>query len=198
MRTLAISATIALLAAGAAAQEQERAQDPAPEQERPQDPAPAQAPAPDEGPALEKKPVTRARERALARYDANRDGVLDADEKERMRVDRKARVDAIKARIYASYDANRNGKLEPDEERAFVQDRDRNKVFKGAALRKHDANGDGQLDTQERQQMLESRNAYLERLRRQTMAIYDTNRNGVLDPAERAVMNARARGTRTQ
>lgn len=170
MRTFASLVTVALVAAGAAAQEQGR------------DP--------------EKKPVTKARQQALERYDANRNGVLDADEKERMRQDRKARVEAIKARVYARYDTNRDGRLDPDEERVFLQDRDKNKVFEGAALRKHDANGDGKLDAQERQQMVESRNAFLERLRLQTLALYDTNRNGVLDPGERAAMDARVRNRR--
>jgi hypothetical protein len=170
MRTLSLLATIALLAPGAPAQEQ--------------------------GAAPERKPVTRSRELALERFDANRNGVLDPDEKERLRQDRKARVEAIKARIYARYDANRNGRLEPAEQRAFAADREKNKAFEGAATRLHDLNDDGRLDRRERERMTASRNAFLERLRVQALAIYDTNRNGVLDPDERAAMDARVRARR--
>src|SRR6266545_1444128 len=71
------------------------------------------------------RPVTSARKRALEQYDANGNGKLDPEEKNKMRDDLQGRMKALKAQINARYDKNRNGVIEPEEEKLIREDRDK-------------------------------------------------------------------------
>jgi len=83
------------------------------------------------------------REKMLARYDANGNGVLDADEKVKMRADFHAKRQERKAEMIARFDTNKNGVLEPEEKAAMREER------ATRLLAKLDANGDGQLSMDE-------------------------------------------------
>jgi Ca2+-binding EF-hand superfamily protein len=83
------------------------------------------------------------KEKMLAKYDANKNGVLDADEKAKMRSDFQAKRTEKKAEILARFDTNKNGVLDPDE-KAAMQDERATKL-----LAKLDTNGDGQLSVDE-------------------------------------------------
>lgn len=149
--------------------------------------------APDERDKPDKeRPVTSARQRALERYDANRNGKLDPEEKDKMQKELQGRMKAAKARIYARYDKNKNGVIEPEEEKLIREDREKHKAFEGAALRRYDKDGSGQLDEQERKAMAEDREAFVRQIREQVLLRYDLNRNGKLDPEEQELMEAQA------
>ncbi len=139
------------------------------------------------------RPVTSARKRSLEQYDANRNGKLDPEEKDRMREDLQGRMKTLKAQVNARYDKNKNGVIEPEEEKLIREDREKHKVFKGAALRRYDKDGSGDLDEQERKTMSEERDAFVRRIREQVLRHYDLNRNGRLDPDEQALMQERTR-----
>ena len=115
-------------------------------------------------PRTKAKPLTEGLQRGLEGYDANNNGVLDPEEKEKMASERKARIDALKARINARYDRNHNGVLEPAEEQAMQADTDKLSVFKGAALRRFDANHNGVLDPNEKERMVTQREAFLKNM----------------------------------
>jgi len=83
------------------------------------------------------------RDKMLARYDANGNGVLDADEKAKMRADFQAKRQERKAEMLARFDTNKDGVLDPTEKAAMREER------ATRILAKLDTNGDGQLSIDE-------------------------------------------------
>jgi len=97
----------------------------------------------------------------LEKYDLNRNGVLDPEEREAWQKDRDAllqqlrdKMAAQRAAILQQYDTNHNGVLDPDEQEALQPDR----------------------------------KAKLEQLRAKILEKYDVNKNGILDPEEREAL----------
>ena len=83
----------------------------------------------------------------LEKYDANQNGVLDAEEREAAHKDRTARHEQMKARMLERFDANKNGVLDPEEKEAAKAEFGRRRA---EFLKRFDANGDGKLDETER------------------------------------------------
>ena len=83
------------------------------------------------------------RDKMLARYDANGNGVLDPAEKAKMHADFQAKREERKAERLARFDTNKDGVLDPTEMAAMRQER------ATRILAKLDANGDGQLSPDE-------------------------------------------------
>jgi Ca2+-binding EF-hand superfamily protein len=79
----------------------------------------------------------------LKKFDTNGDGVLDASEKQAMRVAMKEKREARKAEMLAKYDTNKDGKLDASE-RAVMRDDLAAKEFA-----KLDKDGDGKLSLDE-------------------------------------------------
>ena len=79
----------------------------------------------------------------LKKFDTNGDGVLDASEKQAMRVAMKEKREARKAEMLAKYDTNKDGKLDASE-RAVMKD----DLFT-QRFAKLDKDGDGKLSLDE-------------------------------------------------
>jgi len=79
----------------------------------------------------------------LQKYDANKDGKLDASEKAAMKADFQAKREQRKAEMLAKFDTNKDGKLDATEKAAMKDER------ATEAFKKLDTNGDGQLSLTE-------------------------------------------------
>jgi hypothetical protein len=79
----------------------------------------------------------------LTKYDANKNGKLDPDEREAMRSDWRAKFEARRAEVLKKYDLNHDGKLDQGERTAMRQDRVKERF---AQL---DANHDGAVSLDE-------------------------------------------------
>ncbi len=71
----------------------------------------------------------------LQKYDTNKDGVLDANEKAAMKADFAAKRAARKQEVLAKYDTNKDGKLD-EQERAAMRDDLETKRFQEMDLNK--------------------------------------------------------------
>ena len=111
---------------------------------------------PEPTPGSTEKHLTKAERKQadLEKYDVNKDGKLEKDERAARKADREAEKEAA---LLAKYDANHNGTLDPVEEAALKADKEKaaakhaaHKAEKEAALlAKYDANHNGKLDPEE-------------------------------------------------
>jgi Ca2+-binding EF-hand superfamily protein len=83
------------------------------------------------------------RGKMLEKYDTNKDGVLDANEKAAMKADFQAKREARKQEMLAKYDTNKDGKLD-ETERAAMKDARATERFQ-----KMDLNKDGVISLDE-------------------------------------------------
>ena len=96
------------------------------------------------------------REEALAKYDADKDGQLDKDEKAKMQADmKKRRAEMLKKR----FDKDGDGKLNADEKAAKDEFVAKMEERRQKTIEKYDADGDGKLSKEERQKMAADRPA---------------------------------------
>lgn len=79
----------------------------------------------------------------LKKFDANKDGKIDAAEKTQIKDAFKAERIARKAKVLAQFDANKNGKLDDAEKATMRAQR------KAAAFKRIDANNDGKITPDE-------------------------------------------------
>lgn len=79
----------------------------------------------------------------IQKYDTNKDGKLDDQEKAAMRADFKAKHEARHQEMLAKYDTNKDGKLDETERQVMIDDRAA-EIFK-----KLDTNNDGVISLQE-------------------------------------------------
>jgi len=82
----------------------------------------------EEAMAKEKKPSKET----LAKYDANKDGVLDDAEKAAMKADVAAKAKTTREANLSKYDLNKDGKLDEAEKAAMKADQDAVKAVKRA------------------------------------------------------------------
>lgn len=144
------------------------------------------------------------REQLLEKYDKNKNGRIDADEREAIAADFAAqRQNAPQGQrgpggpgrggrggfnfqeVLDKYDANKNGRLDDDEREKMMADRqaERKKEF----LDKYDSNKDGKLDDKERDSMI----ATLEKERRDR---FDRDNDGKLNEDEAIAYAASLQG----
>lgn len=83
------------------------------------------------------------KQKLLEKYDTNKDGVLDANEKAAMKADFQAKRQAKKAEMLARFDTNKDGKLDA-QERAAMKD-----TLVTERFEKMDTNKDGQISLEE-------------------------------------------------
>jgi hypothetical protein len=87
----------------------------------------------------------------LEKYDANHNGVLDADEKAAAKADWQANRAEREKKMLERFDANHNGVLDPEEkEAAHKEFQARSQARRAEMLKKYDADGDGKLSDTER------------------------------------------------
>ena len=98
----------------------------------------------------------------------------------------------FQGRILEKYDTNKNGVLDPEEKAVFEKDRE---ARRAEFIKKFDTDGDGQLSDTERQAMREQmgamgmghgRHGMSPEMRQRMLDKYDVNKNGQLDPDEKA------------
>ena len=115
-------------------------------------PAPAPDPAPQPPPACHKPHFKHI----LAKFDANKDGQLDEQEKAAMKTAFEARKAEFEKKMLEKFDANKDGQLDDQEKAAMKAAFEARKAeFEKKMLEKFDANKDGQLDDQEKAAMKE-------------------------------------------
>ena len=129
----------------------------------------------------------------LARFDANRDGTLDAAERAVMRKDIQDRIRPLRDATLKQYDVNRNGRLDDDERLALEKDdQARHEKVEKWALGRYDADKNGVLDAAEQQVRKATREEWLRKKQSQVLETFDANRNGMLDPEEKAVIRQKS------
>lgn len=79
----------------------------------------------------------------VEKFDTNRNGTIDPEERPALKAEMKAKREARKQEALTQFDANRNGQLDPDERVKFKQARAAER-FKAL-----DTNNDGQLSLEE-------------------------------------------------
>ncbi|MFH1228505.1 MAG: EF-hand domain-containing protein [Planctomycetota bacterium] len=109
--------------------------------------------------------------KAIAKYDKNGDGELNAEELKQFRADRAVWLYNMK------WDTNHDGKINPAERKAAT---------KAEMLRKYDKDRDGKLNDTEMAQWKADQAAY----KAEIIKKYDKNGDGKLNDAERAAMKA--------
>ncbi len=128
---------------------------------------------------------------ALPRWDANRDGVLDPQERAAIRERVRADLAPQSGEVLERWDLDGNGKLDAFEIDALRRDQKlREAKAHAVALRRYDRNGNGVIDPDERAEMRRNNAAFLQRAQADVLRAYDLNRNGVLDPDEQARLEA--------
>ena len=134
---------------------------------------------------------------ALARFDTNHDGTLDATERAAMRRDILERMQPLRDATVKQYDWNRNGRLDDDEALAWQQDRETRHAFvEKWALERYDADKNGVLDASEQQVRKAAREEWVRQKKEQILATYDANKNGTLDPEEKAAIRQQSDAAR--
>ncbi|MHC4606149.1 MAG: EF-hand domain-containing protein [Planctomycetota bacterium] len=154
--------------------------------------------------AQDDDPDKNRRQQLKEKFDKNKDGKLDEEEraalKKFMEEHKKAGKQGPKAKpsakgsccerrkarwekILEKFDKDGDGELNEEEKaalKAFQEEQRRKRI-----LEKWDVNGDGELDEEEKQAMEAAREARQKKIREK----YDKNKNGKLDPPERAKMH---------
>jgi Ca2+-binding EF-hand superfamily protein len=118
----------------------------------------------------------KRREELLKKFDANGNGQLDPDEKEKAR----QTMETKKAKLLKRFDTNGNGQLDPDEKEKAKQ---AHNTRRSEALKKFDTNGNGQLDPDEREQAKQAAQAR----RSEILSKYDADGDGTLSDAEKEI-----------
>ncbi len=143
------------------------------------------------------------RKRVQQVYDENGDGVLDEDERARLREDLAERRENASGyrklihkkrrnksrRVRWAFDANSDGVLDEDERAELVEAMQARCLERRAnILEEFDANNDGELDENEREAAKEARRARHQEKREEILETYDSNGDGRLDREERQAL----------
>jgi EF hand domain-containing protein len=92
------------------------------------------------------------RAQMLEKYDANKNGVLDPEEKEAAKAEWQAHRKEREAKLLERFDANKNGVLDPEEKQAArTQMQAKREAHRAEMLKKYDTDGDGKLSDTERE-----------------------------------------------
>lgn len=130
----------------------------------------------------------------LEKYDANKNGQLDPDEKAAFERDREAR----RAEFVKRFDTDGDGQLSEAEKEAAREQFPRmghgrhGREMRGRMLEKYDANKNGQLDPEEKEAARRDREAR----RAEFMKRFDTDGDGKLSESERQAMREEMRKER--
>jgi Ca2+-binding EF-hand superfamily protein len=164
-------------------------------------------------------PAAKAAKKAdelLQRFDTNRDGRLDDDERAEAKdammqenLDRQmARISAgapgggerFRAQALALFDRNKDGRLDDDERaeaQRFAEARRDPAAGMGELTKRFDRNGDGRLDAEERSQadafLAELRAYGANRMRAELLRQFDRNADGKIDDGEMATLEKTVR-----
>jgi len=137
------------------------------------------------------------RKQLLEKYDANGNGEIDEDEREKMRDDwRKRAEDQRRQWELQRYDANKNGQLDEEElakkaadqaerEKRMAEWRVQAEERRKKWLAEWDTDGDGELSDDERKAMQDSYRRRAEDARQEYLKKWDTDGNGELSDEER-------------
>jgi Ca2+-binding EF-hand superfamily protein len=134
------------------------------------------------------------RTQLLEKYDANKNGVLDADEKEAAKAEWESHRQERQARMLERFDANKNGVLDPEEKDAARKEMRGHRGHgrrgdRAQVLEKFDANKNGTLDPEEKQAAKAAREAR----RAETLKKYDADGDGKLSDSERETLRKEMR-----
>jgi Ca2+-binding EF-hand superfamily protein len=130
------------------------------------------------------------RQAILEKFDANKNGVLDPDEREAAREAGHARMEERRQKMLERFDANKNGTLDPDEkEAARAEGKARHEKHRAEMLEKFDADKDGTLEPEERKAARAAHEARREELKKQ----FDTDGDGKLSDSERDALREHMR-----
>jgi Ca2+-binding EF-hand superfamily protein len=143
-------------------------------------------------------PHAKPSARILEKYDTNRNGVLDPEEREALRKDIIARLNSLRGNGLGRQGSNQGGAFleqQAKETRAKVRAAQL-ELLMPKVLEKYDLNHNGVLDPDEIAKMRQDRQAWLQRINARILQKYDVNRNGVLDPEEREAIRADAAANR--
>ena len=89
----------------------------------------------------------------LEKFDTNKDGKLDADERKAAGEARKAQMEKRRAAMLEKYDANKDGKLDDTEREQMRADME---AKRKEILEKYDADNDGKLSADERKAAIDA------------------------------------------
>ncbi len=125
------------------------------------------------GPRVDVAGQGQRRAEFIAHFDANKNGVIDAEEKTRLAA-------ARKALLLQKFDANKNGIIDLDERKALQARRAANRLARRVRMTfiRLDADKDGQLALSELP--AQGHGARI----KARFAVIDTNHDGFIDPAE--------------
>ena len=84
----------------------------------------------------------------LERFDANKNGVLDPEEKAAAKAEWEAHRKERQAKMLERFDTNHNGTIDPEERAAMQAQRE---ARRAEMLKKYDTDGDGKLSDSERE-----------------------------------------------
>ncbi len=148
----------------------------------------------------------------LEKFDVNKDGQLDDQEKAAMKAEFEAKHAEMKQKMLEKFDVNKDGQLDDQEKAAMKAEFEAKhgdkkpgcgprgpRHHKGHGpkgdmhkrmLEKFDANKDGQLDDQEKAAMKAEFEAKKAEMKQKFMEKFDTNKNGQIDEDEKAAIKA--------
>ncbi len=152
----------------------------------------------------------------MERFDTNKDGQIDEQEKQAIREAREARKAEFQKKLLEKYDANKDGQLDDQEKAAIKADFEKNCQGRRhmrhgghgpampppcccggknpgpppAFMERFDTNKDGQIDEQEKQAIREAREARKAEFQKKLLEKYDANKDGQLDDQEKAAIKA--------
>ncbi len=158
--------------------------------------------------------------RVMEKFDANKDGQLDEQEKAAMKADFEARRAEMQKKSLEKFDANKDGQLDEQEKEAMKAEFKGRRDGKGHGPRAHkgprhhkghgadkgdmhkhmmekfDANKDGQLDEQEKAAMKADFEARHAEMQKKCLEKFDANKDGQLDEQEKEAMKAEFKARR--
>jgi Ca2+-binding EF-hand superfamily protein len=130
------------------------------------------------------------RQAILEKFDANKNGMLDPDEREAAREAGRARMAEHNEKRLERFDANKNGVLDPEErEAARAEGKARHEKHRAEMLEKFDADKNGTLEPEERKAARAAHEARREELKKQ----FDTDGDGKLSDSERDALREHMR-----
>lgn len=105
-------------------------------------------PTPSPPPIPPTPPVAKLPKALLETFDKDKDGQLSDDEKNAMKAEMLAKMEARKAKVLEKYDLDKDGKLSDTEKATLKADMDARRL---ALIEKYDADKDGKLGVKEMQ-----------------------------------------------
>ena len=172
-----------------------------------------EAPAPQDAPPI---PGRLQRAAFMEKFDTNKDGQIDEQEKQAIRQAQEAHKAEFQKKLLEKYDANKDGQLDDQEKAAIKADFEKDAQQRRhmhrrghgpgrpssccncgkrpgphpAFMEKFDTNKDGQIDEQEKQAIRQAQEARKAEFQKKLLEKYDANKDGQLDDQEKAAIKA--------